>query len=436
MVEMLVKKIYRVFQEEGIYGVFNRTVKQIKKRINPSVHSKTSLTMEDLFLRMFPEISPPISSVNSPSSSMRLNLVVDTINHDVLFGGVATSLILAVLYAHRRKIPLRIISTKRTIDVKVVNEFIALHRLPVVKLEFVSVCFDGLTITRKSLDVYKQDIFISTSWWSTFEIKSINRNRVVFYLLQEDESMFYAHSDRHILFEKALLQDQVQLLVNSKSLFSYLADQKSEKIKGKLAKGIYFEPAFPDFLYSKSIKKEEGQKKVLFFYARPNHPRNLFYTGVELLDRALCLGVLDPNKWEIVFAGCNDVPDFSFSNGLKPKFYGKLGWNDYINLLKKTDLAVNLMYTPHSSYPPLEACVCGCIAFTNNYSKKREFIDNKNIIFCDLQSDKIIDQFSDAIDLVLNLKKTDDLYHNHSFPTSWESTLTPVFDFMDRYTNG
>src|SRR5690606_40488607 len=67
-------------------------------------------------------------------------------------------------------------------------------------------------------------------------------------------------------------------------------------------RAVWFEPAFHHA--TKDLPAQRGNgKRSFFFYARPHHPRNLFYLGLEVIQACVQRGVLDPEEWEFNFVG-------------------------------------------------------------------------------------------------------------------------------------
>ena len=162
----------------------------------------------------------------------------------------------------------------------------------------------------------------------------------------------------------------IDFIVNSHYLFDYFAQNESVIANN----GCFFEPAFPRTLFPrKGIRvKGENEKRRLFFYARPNNPRNLFGIGIELIGRAIDTGILDSDRWDIYLAG-QDTPEISFSNGCKAINCGLMSWEEYAAFLADVDLGLCLMYTPHPSYPPYDVACSGGVVLTNRMLNKQSF---------------------------------------------------------------
>ena len=141
----------------------------------------------------------------------------------------------------------------------------------------------------------------------------------------------------------------IRYLVNTRVLFNYLASTGLSNIADR---GQWFEPAFPREVFHPR-QAVPSSKPTLMFYARPNNLRNLFYLGIDALQEAVTLGVIDPQVWQILLIG-RDIPRFQLSGELVPDIRQNLSWSDYADLSAVSDLGLCLMYSPHPSYPPLD----------------------------------------------------------------------------------
>lgn len=365
------------------------------------------------------------------SRPVTFNFVTDTISRPSLLGGVGTALILASKYCVQNKLPLRIIV--RSTDIKI-DEYIDFMNLLNEEIpEQVSLYTDynrkiddGFA---KALEINKGDMFLATSWWSACALKKSNINNF-FYIVQEVETFFYNYGDNHLLCSEIMNDPNICFIVNSKWLWEYF----NEKFPNITKHGIYFNPCFPKFLYNKKIEniKINERKRKLFFYGRIANSRNLYYTGLKLLNNAIMNNIIDTDKWDIYFAGSTCEP-VMFDNGYTPKFMGQLSWAEYSIFLRDIDLCVSLMYAPHPSYPPLDAAQSGCVVVTNKFSNKIGCEWSKNIIFASLDSDDLLKALQDGVNIVDNPELRADNFLNSTIPDDWDVELKEVITFMQNY---
>ena len=141
------------------------------------------------------------------------------------------------------------------------------------------------------------DLFVTTSWWTTWATReSIDPSNII-YLVQEDERRFYPEGDDSIRCAEILEDPRITCIVNSKPLFDYLFAGDTAHLRTP----TWFEPAFPAF----AIPREASVsgKRNFIFYARPKNLRNLYYRGLEAIAGAIESGTLDPAEWEFFFIG-------------------------------------------------------------------------------------------------------------------------------------
>lgn len=362
-----------------------------------------------------------IDTIIVNDSVKRLNLVTDTIESSSLLGGVATALIIATKFAEQFNYELRIITRTTTIN--------PLNYQNIIKL-------NGLTLPKKvsyysdcgnedfKLELSPNDVFLATSWWSAAAIKKTSLRTRFFYILQEVETFFYPHGVEHYLCSRIMKDQNIDFIVNSHYLYDYFKVHESNIVEN----GICFEPAFSRELYQPG-DFEKKEKYKLFFYARPNNPRNLYSYGYYLLNLAAKNGVIDSKRWEIYFAG-QEIDSVCFDSNIIVHCLGQLSWEEYTVFLRKVDLAVSLMYTPHPSYPPYDVACSGGVVVTNKCFNKVSMPECKNIIVTDLEEDAFMDSLTKGIHLAENMFLRKENFVNSSINRVWDEALQGVLDFM------
>lgn len=364
----------------------------------------------------------PIPSVYIESEQPRLNLVTDSIEAHSLLGGVATALIIATEFVNKHKMPLRIIT--RTTAVNPINyyQIMSLSQIrPADQVAFYS-DFDRDMYGNKNfrLDVSKNDIFMATSWWSAAAITKTTIRKRFFYVLQEVETYFYPHGDDHLLCTQIMNDKNIDFIINSHYLFTYFAEHHSNIAEN----GQYFEPAFPMSLYQPKPFRAKKRYK-LFFYARPNNPRNLFHFGMSIIERCISAGIINTREWDIYCVG-QDIPTIKFSNGASSINLGQLSWSEYAKFLGDVDLALSLMYTPHPSYPPFDVASSGGVVVTNICQNKTEMVESKNILLGDLDEEQFLKTMTSGIALAKDMKQREQNYRESRIYRSWQENLAPI----------
>jgi hypothetical protein len=299
----------------------------------------------------------PLKAYSVPSAGPRVTMVTDSINQGSLFGGVATGIIFATLLAKRIGGVLRIITRREKADEANFHKII--DPSGVQWQDNVQFVYADVSDESSEVDVGKDDLFITTSWWTTWSVKQYIAEERIIYLLQEDERMFYPYGDDLLRCTETLRSPGIQFVVNSRLLFEHFVSQGFNNIEEN---GLWFEPSFPKEHFHPDGQREDHKKNFLF-YARPTNLRNLYYRGLETINQAIQTGVLDPQHWNFFFVG-KDLTELSFARGARPKIIQHLAWAEYAALLRRIDVGLCLMYTPHPSYPPLDLAACGAVTVT------------------------------------------------------------------------
>lgn len=429
----LIKKAVKHLKDNGTKETARKTVRKIKGRLNKrsqSGHIKAQpLQADRLFWEKLNHIQP-VKHIDVNRDKPRFNMVTDCLSSWNLFGGVATAIILSTIFAKKTGMPLRIITRYAENNPRDYFDFIDFLKLDKPEnVEFYSDHERSYKQNIYKLEVSKNDIFMSTSWWTTKAIKNANRRDRCFYLLQETEYAFYPNGDDQSFCREILDDASVDYIINSKLLHDHYVLNGFKKITKN---STHFEPAFPKHIYfpgEGSFKSKD--KKKLFFYSRPNNPRNLFYRGIKIIDDGFRAGILDKDSWDIYFAG-ERTPDLVFCNGAAPIQLGKLGLKEYADLLRTVDIGVCLMYTPHPSYPPLDVASSGGIVLTNRYENKQHMDYSENIICGDLEGLGMMDGLEKCVKLAQDPALRKKNYLNNNISTDWETSLANTIDFMSQ----
>ncbi len=388
-------------------------------------------TVDSLIEEMIGHPTDLIKSLFLPNlKEKRLNIVIDSLNKNSLLGGVATALVVATEFAKKENITLRIITRNENINpMDYVNIMSILDVKTPNKVEYFSDYNRKNEENTKKLEIGNNDIFMATSWWSAKAIKKTSIRKKFYYIIQEIETYFYPHGDNHLEVKKIMNDTDIDFIVNSKYLWDYFCANEPNITNN----GVYFNPVFSKKLYSPARMVEKG-KKTLFFYARIQNPRNLFLTGIKLLDEGIKRGIINTKEWDICFAG-QDTPSFTFCDGSSPKQLGLMDWKAYGEFLKTVDVALSLMYTPHPSYPPFDVAASGGVVLSNKCANKQKFIESDNVILSELDIESLVENLEKAMKLALNDKERQINFENNKICTNWDESLKDTLNFMENKYN-
>ena len=410
-----------------------------QSRINPLVHyerdgRKRGLTVieserdfvkttADMVADHYRHLAPLPTYAALEGLSRRVTVVTDSINSGSMYGGVGTAILFATLLAKRLDADLRICTIRQAPERNNVGCLFLSHGIDWTKnIDFK---FVDIIAQTPPINVSPDDLFITTSWWSTKNTMQAIDPAQILYILQEDERMFYPGGDEQLRCAEVLGNHRLRFVVNTEMLYDYFASQGLSNVT---TRGTWFEPSFP----CNSYRFEESSREKLnfFFYARPNNVRNLFYRGVEALNTALWKGVVDPREWTFYLVG-KDLEDISLPCGVRPTLLQSLRWDEYTALIRMIDLGLSLMYSPHPSYPPLDLAACGAVAVTNRFGPKQSLeAYSKNIICSELSLDAMVDSLAEGVSLAKNSTRRRDNYQAQTISRSWDQSFEPAIRWL------
>ena len=132
----------------------------------------------------------------------------------------------------------------------------------------------------------------------------------------------------------------------------------------------------------------------LFFYGRPEHPRNCFELAAEALRR---VKRRHGDRVEIVSAGAEWRPRSYGLDGVVENL-GILRYGETGELYRTCHVGVSLMATLHPSYIPIELMACGVLVVSNHNNATRWCLeDTRNCLLAHGTPDCLTATLSDAI---------------------------------------
>jgi O-antigen biosynthesis protein len=414
---------------------FKASIKKLKNkffggnRLDPSeprFNIPENTTSTGLLKEKFRAIQP-LRIFRVPKSDRRLNLVTDSINSGSLFGGVATALTFSALLAGRWKCDLRIITRTESARKQNFDQLMKLNGISWSKnIDFL---FADFSNPKVELPVGDDEVFLTTSWWTTQSVLGTFTGRQIIYLLQEDERAFYPLGDEQLRCTNVFKNSDIKFIINTKLLYEHFVLESFNNIKNN---GLWFEPSFTENLFFYDDQTEK-KKRNFFFYARPNNFRNLFYLGLEVIDMAISKGILDPNQWNLFFVG-KDLPNIKIFNSYIPTIVQNLSLEEYGKLAQKMDLGLCLMYSPHPSYPPLDLAACGAVVVTNQFGNKQNLDQySSNIICRSLDVNSLTEGLADAVELALDYDKRIMNFQKNGLLKDWKVSFEDVLAHLERW---
>ena len=334
----------------------------------------------------------PLDLTISEGQDQHLNVLLPTIDPLEIFGGTATAIMMAAKL-YQNGIPIRLIVTERP----PLDHHVAAFRDRWLNLVETSSqrpeVWDGTSIGQ-SAKVGRRDWFLAT-WWRTAWVAQESLKKFGFprgrlaYFIQDFEPGFYPWSPDYVLALATYSFDAVRI-VNTTYLAQYLKNKCDIDIEAELI----VRPSLNKTMVPSLTEIVSRKKRRLVMYGRPNSPRNLFQICLAALDIFVSKGSIEPNDLEIMSAG-EEHPDYRISNRHVIRSVGKLSIEDYVSLLRDSDIGLSLMLSPHPSYPPLEMAASGMLVVTNTFSSKAMHLSD-NILAVEPTPAAIADGLKDA----------------------------------------
>lgn len=430
----MIDRAYRVYcywRTHGTSALHQLVYRKLARKLHASSDSMSDgdaskKTAMQLINARFESLAP-LQTYSIPASNVRrVSIVTDSVSSGSLFGGVGTALIFSALLANEMGAQLRIITRTQRAQPESINHLLDLYGIKLK--EEVQFKFAAFFDQKYELDVKEGDVFVTTSWWTTAAtLPSVPRESII-YLLQEDERMFYPYGDDRVKCEEILSSKDIRFLINTKLLFEHLTNDGLSNIARN---GAWFEPAFPGAIYHPRKKATTGKKRF-FFYARPHNVRNLFYLGIEVIERAIAQKVLDTEEWEICLVG-KDIPAVVFDGGYVPTKLENLSWSEYADLAGTIDVGLSLMSTPHPSYPPLDLAASGAVVVTNRFGNKTDLSGySSNLICADLDRDALVEALRSAVALSSNTQLREQNYRSNRLAGDWQQAFSGVIKNLSK----
>lgn len=382
---------------------------------------------DSLFSQHWAALAPlPVAHLRA--AAPRVTVLTDSVGPSSLFGGVGTSIILAILLANRFGATLRLATRTEAPDPSVVA---TLEEAAGVRLEgaletaYVPVQGD------QELAVSDNEIVMTTSWWTTRATlgSTLDRSQVL-YLLQEDERMFYAFGDERLMCSETLGERGFAVVVNTQRLLDHLGS--ADNYPHLADEAIALTPAFPGGLPRDCAALADlvPGKRRFFFYSRPENARNLFWRGGFVLARAIEQGLIDADAWEFHLVG-RRTPDLTFPRDVKPLVVEGLNWLDYQSLVHTIDAALVLMDTPHPSYPPLDLAAAGVPVLTNTHGTKQDLGDfSANILTAPSTVEGLLEGMERLIALSDDRVQRAGNVRADGIERDWSTSLAPTVDAL------
>ena len=315
----------------------------------------------------------PLGLRVSPLQPRRVNLLLATINFDVIFGGYIGMFNLA-LRLRREGHAVRIVLLDET-EVQ-----LSTWRSKIARYPGLGHLFDEVEIAYRydrsvKLDVGPDDRFVATSGWSAHvahqAARDLGHERFLF-LIQEYEPFFGAMNTNTALLRQAYDFPQFGLF-STAILRDYFAQSRIGVFEepGGEARSAVFSNAIQRFSPERARMLQPSRR--ILFYARPEEhaARNMFEMGIAALVALFADPAIAAAGWTAHGIGSIDVKDrLELAPGQFLRMVPKTNLQDYTAMLPGFDVGLSLMLTPHPSLVPLEMAAAGLSTVTNTFANK------------------------------------------------------------------
>lgn len=388
---------------------------------HPTIESASlpvTKSIGEILSTMWIELSP-INFRTSDTLKTRITIITDSVSKGSLFGGVATAIIYASLWAIKHNAQIRLITRTEEADESALRSIIKLNEIDYSRpIECLFYPYD----LNDELIIGHDEAILTTSWWTTQTAINSGMESQITYLLQEDERMFYPLNDQYLMAHETMANERIKFVVNSQYLYQHLISDGFSNLK---TNGTFFEPSFNKrYYYCDGPQRKEQHQ--FFFYARPFHARNAYNHGLKIISKAIEHGIFSPDEWVFNFVG-KHVPNMSLGD-IELRIHDDITWEEYAKLIRTIDLGLCLMITPHTSYPPLDIAASGGVVVTNEWGSKTKISEkySANIISGSLDETSMLAALTQGVALAKSYKTRHQNYCDNRITTCWNDALDSI----------
>lgn len=266
-----------------------------------------------------------------------------------------------------------------------------------------------------------RDLAFSTIWMSAYLLLRYNQAKRKYYFIQDYEPLFYEAGSMYALAESTY-RFGFTGVVNTPGLLWALSQRHG-------LEGVSFIPAVDGRYYYPQADRKDNKKTRIFFYARPNNPRNAFELGIQTIQQ---LKKRYGESIEVITAGANwDEASY----GLKGQItnLGLLSSLQEVgDLYRSCDIGFVYMLSKHPSYQPFEFMACGMATVSNrNEDNLWLFKDGENCLLAEPNPAAMSEQIGKLVD-------DDSLRHKISAAgqknvnLDWDTQIDSVWNYISK----
>jgi O-antigen biosynthesis protein len=196
------------------------------------------------------------------------------------------------------------------------------------------------------------DACVATHWTTAYTVLRHNQTKRKFYMIQDFEPLFFPAGSTSAQAE-ATYRFGFYGIANTRTLQQIYTQEYA-------GQSTCFQPCVDIDLFHPANDRDRShskQPRTVFFYGRPDHPRNGFELGISALRK---LKQRFGDRVRIISAGQRWSPaDYGLTGIVENR--GLLSFQETADLYRECDVGLAMMFTRHPSYLPLELMASGCL---------------------------------------------------------------------------
>ena len=284
--------------------------------------------------------------------------------------------------------------------------------------------FVALDSAAKIAAIPPADIGVATLWTTAYVLARVRNCARKMYLIQDYEPLFYPAGSTSAQAELTYRLG-LEAICNTEPLKVLYQDRY-----GGLATA--FTPQIDREVFHPGPTERRWPRARVFFYARPENPRNAFELSAVALKR---LKHRMGSSVEILCAGAEFDPSaYGLEGVVEP-----LGWLPYRetgDLYRTCHVGLSSMLTPHPSYLPLELMACGALVVSlRNAANSWLLEDRVTCLTAEATSSHLAARLFEAVtawDELQPLRASASSRVNRLAGRGWAAELAGVTEFMIR----
>lgn len=334
--------------------------------------------------------------------------------HYAFYGGIHTILRFASGFLDRHGVRSNLIVYDRPqasaaeMKARVVEAFPSLASIP-------------LLVLKTTQDpVPDSDASIATLWTSAFVVMKNRTTRRKFYFVQDYEPLFYQAGSLYALVEQTY-RFGFSAIVNTPGLCETLVREFGTH-------AVAFTPCTDPAIFFPPARPRPEQPFRVFFYGRPDTPRNAFEIGLSALRR---FKARRGDRVEVLVAGSHFPASIKdASAGIR--FMGLLPYRETGDLYRTCHAGLALMLTKHPSYLPFELMSCGAVPVVNeNRANKWLLRHDENAVMVEPTPTLLCDALERLMDRVEWRGRLSQAGSTLVRSYDWDTQIDHVLEFMN-----